>query len=471
MKIVIPKNVRKPNLHANGKDYCLTKIYILSRPHHHLKPAANGECIFEHESISGDSTLRVCLLLMTENRFLHKWFDSNNDMDRLIQFSSKNSEISIQWNSFFQTSKAVLYHDNRILLIREPFMIKTNIAHFESLLTGDVFDDTYYDFPSYETPYSVVSLVQDKSHEILQEGFDFVNEVTQTSDLNSGFGTFGNTIKQSAKTFNKAGEDYIFDFNNFNKTPSSSGMSTTVLPKDEIVECIPLYDNTDQVKTFVVPYGSAALDDVTKLFMTSSFQMFYTLLVAFFILFITPPLYQGYFYVAMRESGSSEDIERGNKLTYSTNIYFIFYSILMIVGVIVDATMTGSITEMGFSMMLLIFFVCTYIFTLILRSGYFDPSLFGHTKTKIGILELMNLYLKFMGNNFSGVYSIGLPIIIIGIVIIISIFAYRGKIGDVNAYPFQGMISLFIIGLFMILSTMLTFFKKARDIVKSDTVI
>jgi uncharacterized protein YhhL (DUF1145 family) len=267
---------------------------------------------------------------------------------------------------------------------------------------------------------------------------------------------------------NQAGEEYIFDF----KAAKSADSTAPAKPNpSDIVQCIPLYDNSDQVSTFVVPYGSAMSDEITKMFMTGTFQMFYTLLIAFVILFLTPILYKNYFAVAKRH-GSSDDIEYGNKITYSCNLYFVFFSIIMIVGVLVDAAMyTHSITEMGFAMMIIIFFMCTYLFTLMLRGAGLDPNIYGHLQTKVDVMELINLYGRFMSENFNTMYTVVVPAVLILLCFGISVGVYRSKTGDDKSMPFGNMIAVFFFGLFMILATFGTFINRSVEMSAGDAVV
>jgi hypothetical protein len=287
-----------------------------------------------------------------------------------------------------------------------------------------------------------------------REGMNIISGMN-APNLGAGFGSFSTTIKESGETFNQAGDNYVFDMSK-KKTITSVPMEAVA---GEYVDCVPVYDNADQVSTFVIPYGTQLSDETTKLFMTSTFQMFYTLLVAFVILFLTPILYKGYFAVAMRR-GNSDDPEYGNKITYSANLYFVLYSTLMVIGVIIDAIVyQQSTTELGFGIMVMVFFVCTYMFTLMLRSSGLDRTVYGDLLTKYRISEIMGLYAQFMQQYWSWMYSFFVPAAIVGISVGISVAAYQGKPGT-TGLPFGPMISLFFIGLFLNLSTMGTFFQK-----------
>jgi hypothetical protein len=142
----------------------------------------------------------------------------------------------------------------------------------------------------------------------------------------------------------------------------------------------------------------------------------------------------------------------------------------MIIGILVDASIyTKSIEEMGFAMMLIIFFMCTYLFTLMLRGAGFDPSVYGHMNTKVDFGELLNLYGRFMGENFSMTYSCIIPFVAIGASVGISVGVYQQK--HPGGMPFGSMIAVFFLGLFMILSTMGTFYNKSIKMSESDVVI
>jgi len=295
-----------------------------------------------------------------------------------------------------------------------------------------------------------------------QEGMDIVSSMN-APNLGAGFGSFSSTVQQSGQTFNQAGDNYVFNMSKTNTTSSKPAVATTA----DYVDCVPIYDNADQVSTFVIPYGTQLSDDTTRLFMTSTFQMFYTLLVAFVILFLTPIMYKGYFAVAMRR-GNADDPEYGNKITYSANLYFVLYSTLMVIGVIIDAIMyQQSTTELGFGIMVMVFFVCTYMFTLMLRSSGMDRTVYGDLQTKYRISEIMGLYAQFMQQYFSWMYSFFVPAAVVGFGVGISIAAYQNKSGG-TGMPFGPMISLFFIGLFLNLSTMGTFFKKWQTMRAAD---
>jgi hypothetical protein len=299
------------------------------------------------------------------------------------------------------------------------------------------------------------------------EGFD-LNGVNK-GNVNSGFGTYGNTVKSSSKNFDQAGQDYIFDFSSV--TSMQNQLNGSSASANEIVDCVPLYDNTDDVSTMVVPYGSAATDESTKMFMTSSFQMFYTLIIAFIIAFSVPGMYKSYFSVAKRV-GSTDDIEYGNRVTGSTNYYFMFYAFLMFLGVLLDAgIVTKSQTEMSFAMMLLLYTMCTYMFTLVLRGMMekHDRSVYGYFDSNINLSDSLFLYGKFMSENFSVTYSLGVPIILIAIFIVLPIVFAKDK--GMKGLPFGPLIALFFFGLFMILCTFGTFFNKSRSMQASEIII
>jgi len=451
-----------PHLQWDGVKYNLTSLYILSRAVHRYATAAQGELILEHMSSTTGVPLRLCAALQPEPTYLD-WLLNwrGNDMDRIV-----NRQYGrLQLNSLLGTTVMGTINKGGMvtIVLDQPLYLHTRLAPFEALLTGDPFPRSAP--PS--SPMSVTLVQSSTGESSVIEGFDFQNDINGGS-LSAGFGTFGNTIDQAGASMNQAGEDYIFDFK-ASKTADSSAPEKP--PTGDIVQCIPLYDNSDQVSTFVVPYGSAMSDEITKMFMTGTFQMFYTLLIAFVILFMTPILYKNYFAVAKRH-GSSDDIEYGNKITYSCNVYFVLFTIMMIVGVLVDAAMfTHSITEMGFAMMIIIFFMCTYLFTLMLRGAGLDPNIYGHLQTKTDMMELINLYGRFMSENFNTMYTIVSPAILILLCFGISVGVYRSKSGDDNSMPFGNMILLFFFGLFMILATFGTFINRSMEISAGDAVI
>jgi hypothetical protein len=134
----------------------------------------------------------------------------------------------------------------------------------------------------------------------------------------------------------------------------------------------------------------------------------------------------------------------------------------MIIGVLIDAIVyTQDTTELGFSIMLMVFVVCTYMFTLLLRSAGFDDKVYGNMHTKYSMSELTMLYYRFMGENYDGLFSFWIPAVLVVLGFGISVGIYQSKSGT-KGMPFGAMISLFFIGLFLILSTIGTFFKKSQ---------
>ena len=471
-QVVFPVSEKaQPNIEWEGNNYFVSSIYILSRPVHHFSTVLrdSGELIIEHTSAKSDVKLFLCSPLQTEPTYLEWLLNmSGNDIDHMIH----RNYGSLYLNELFSeatvatvTTTVETGSAGIVILRNTPVYLHTQLSPFQKLLTGDPVFAFSKPGPLLQKKVEMIQMMTSTGGVV--EGFDFQNDVN-SSGLKGGFGTFGNTIDQSGKSMNQAGQDYIFDF----KAAPSASKAGPVVPKaSEIVQCIPLYDNSDQVSTFVVPYGSAMSDEITKMFMTGTFQMFYTLLIAFVILFMTPILYKNYFAVAKRH-GSSDDIEYGNKITYSTNLYFVFYSIIMIIGVLVDAAMyTHSITEMGFAMMIIIFFMCTYLFTLMLRGAGLDPNIYGHLQTKVDIMELINLYGRFMGENFNYMYSLVIPAILILLCFGISVGVYRSKTGDTTSMPFGNMIAVFFVGLLGIMSTFGTFISRSIEMSAGDAVI
>lgn len=454
MLLVDPK--KPPHMQYNSNDYYASAIYVVSRPQHLEISDADGELMIENTSLTKGAPILLCIPLKKCKKGIA------SSIDTIIEGVPGTIDIGESDTTFH----GMLYNHGTVLVRKEPKYIKTDIKKYEGFLTGDVLE-TAFNRSDYE-PVILERFVSESSVEPLIEGFDFSTDMN-SSNVGAGFGTFGKTVNDSAGSMNQGGEDFVFDFS-AKTTTDVSDVKVTAAP-NEIVECVPMYDNNDEVSTFVIPYGSAMSDEVSKMFMTGTFQMFYTLLIAFVILFLTPVLYKNYFAVAMRH-GSSDDIEYGNKVTYSTNIYFVLFTVIMIIGVLVDASIyTKSVEEMGFAMMLIIFFMCTYLFTLMLRGAGFDPSVYGHMNTKVEFGELINLYSRFMGENFSTTYSVIIPAVAICTSIGITVGVYRQKKGDKTAMPFGGMIGLFFLGLFLILSTMGTFYNKSITMSAADVVI
>lgn len=478
-KLLFPQDSKHSGLYMQlfGNSYRLHSFYVLSEPIHHSLLSSYpivGEILLEYRPVTrGQSRILVCICMTTSE-------SSENSMI----LSGHSCDVQPMLSSYFAegqggVKEAWLYHHETIVVMKHPISCGTWIGKG---LTGVVVDgfDRNFDFPFEDSkmvdvhvqhqdimspPLSTSDESKDSGtssffswwgQEGFREGLDFENDLNQ-SNMGAGFGSFSNTIKQSAQQFNQAGQDFIFDF--------SKKKSSTDVPKlatsSQYVDCVPIYDNADQVSTFVIPYGTTLSDEATKMFMTGTFQMFYTLLVAFIILFLTPIFYKGYFAVAMRR-GSSDDPEYGNKITYSTNFHFMLYSIMMIIGVLIDAIVyTQDTTELAFSIMLMVFVVCTYMFTLLLRSAGFDDKVYGNMHTKYSMSELTMLYYRFMGENYDGLFSFWIPAVLVVLGFGISVGIYQSKSGT-TGMPFGAMISLFFIGLFLILSTIGTFFKKSQ---------
>jgi hypothetical protein len=109
--------------------------------------------------------------------------------------------------------------------------------------------------------------------------------------------------------------------------------------------------------------------------------------------------------------------------------------------------------------MLMVFFVCTYMFTLMLRSAGFDRTVYGDLSTKYKMSEIFGLYAQFMQQYSSITYSFLLPAVAVGLSMGISVAAYQSKTGK-TGLPFGNMIALFFIGMFLVFSTMGAFINK-----------
>lgn len=499
---IVPQDMKTKGqrIMLNGVGYRLASIYVLSEPIHGFSDP-DGEIVLEHKpETRGHARVMVCIPVRVSTTV-------TGVDDFVLGHECLLQEVIDSY--LVGGGGAKTYGGGTIVVMSEPVLTSVPLHEFRGLTGGHdigirgirkerndskALFDTVFDFPygssemveidilmdegSFENDSTVAlvgstkgslsttgSLSTGSGNEILegfQEGVtDLINNMNN-NNLGAGFGTFSSTIQQSGQTFNQAGQDYVYDFSKKKETTGDT-KTTTV---GDFVDCVPIYDNTDQISTFVIPYGSTITDDATRLFMTGTFQMFYTLLVAFVILFLTPVLYKGYFAVAMRR-GNTDDIEYGNKLTYSANFYFVLYSVLMIIGVLIDASVyTQSTTELGFAIMLMVFFVCTYMFTLMLRSAGFDRSVYGDLNTKYSMSEILGIYSQFM-IQYTDIWAVMIPIILIGIVVGITIGAYRNKTGT-GDYPFSSMIAMFFIGLYLVLSTMGAFVNKWRKIRSAD---
>ena len=476
MKIILAKDPKKsvlrPNMQIKKTHYYATAIYILSRPVHKTTEFAPvGELVIENESTTNGKKVYACALL--QNGF--NMVPYKDGVDAMI--ANESGEISL--NHDILGGKASLYNNDSILVWKYPITIQTSLREYAKFLTGDVF--TVYEIPETMDNATVVETRHDTSEgaETLIEGFDFGTNIASIGKATKGFSTFNTDVGEAGKTFNKAGEDYIFNFDK-NSSGASKGKTPSTVPASEMLNCVPVYSNTDQVSTIVVPYGSAITDDVSRMFMTGTFQMFYTILVTFLVLFLTPILYRNYFSIAMRH-GSADSIEYGNKITYSTNMYFGLYAFMMILGVIIDASMynasvdgvsLSATTEMALGIMLIVLTVCTYLFAYMLRGFGFDPNVYGHLNTSMQMSDYFNKYLQFMGQNTNYVALIA-PAFLIALMIVIIIPTYQSKTcpESYKCYPFGALISLFFVGLYGVLVTFGAFMNKSNNMMKADIVI
>jgi len=485
-KILFPQDSKHSDLRMQlfGNQYRLHALYVFSESIHEslFSDSVVGELLLEYKPVTrGQSRIMICICLVAGVQG-----NGVQETDDTMVLSGHSGDMKTLLTSYFANGiggveEAWLYHHDTIVVMKRPMDSGSWVRNVTTGVNVDGLDRDF-DFPfltdtlvdihvqhhgisqkekvgATSSPSFVGSMFSwwgGDDKEGFREGLDFEKDLNQ-ADMGAGFGSFSSTIQQSAQQFNQAGEDYVFDFNK----KKSTGDAPTEATSSQFVDCVPIYDNADQVSTFVIPYGTTLSDEATKMFMTGTFQMFYTLLVAFVILFLTPILYKGYFAVAMRR-GSSDDPEYGNKITYSTNFHFMLYSILMILGVLIDAVVyTQNTTELGFSIMLMVFVVCTYMFTLLLRSAGFDEKVYGNMHTRYSMSELTMLYYRFMGENYDGLYSFWIPAVLVAVGFGISIGIYQSKSGTKDM-PFGAMISLFFIGLFLVLSTMGTFMKKAQ---------
>jgi hypothetical protein len=92
--------------------------------------------------------------------------------------------------------------------------------------------------------------------------------------------------------------------------------------------------------------------------------------------------------------------------------------------------------------------------------------MYGDLNTKYSMSEIMSIYSQFM-IQYMDFWSIVVPAVLIGLVVGITIGAYRNKSGS-GDYPFSSMIAMFFIGLYLILVSMGAFINKWRKIRKAD---
>jgi len=461
--ILSPDYKNKPQLQINSTDYYASAIYVLSRPIHNDIKTATGEFIIENTSIMKADKVYVCAMLVTSPKGVRTAVDS------LLQ-----GVRDVNLNSVFGGS-GILYHNDSILLLTQAIPIVTNLRKFEELLTGDVVVGSEFEFPAFKSDYHKVAFsfgIDEKG--TLVEGLDFSSTGSiDSGNLNAGFGTFGNSIKSSSQQFNEAGESYIWNPGN------TGGDTTTMTPVDDAsiyVDCSPIYTNNSDVTTMVVPYGSAVSDNVSTMFMTGTFQMFYTTLVAFVIMLMTPLLYKMYFSVAMRH-GSSENVQLGNKITYSTNLYFMFYAGICIFGLMLDSARKTDMvngqphtTEMGFAMMFVVFTFASYMCTFLIRSIGLDDNLYGNLDTQYKYSELFTIYWGFMMENYDFYYSFLGPVFLLLICFFIAFFVVRNKNPN-KENPVGPMFALFFLGFLGILSTMGTFMAKSYVLSQTDVIV
>ena len=462
--IITPDYKKSPNLRLNSSDYFVSAIYLLSRPIHLELKEAVGELIIENTSMLQSDKVFTCFLLVHEKGGVLK---GNHPIDTLLPHGSKGGNQSISLNTLIGGGSAVLYNNDSIVLFSRPLLVNTHLGKYEEFLTGDVFIDTQYEFPAFKHDNHLVSFVAGINEKTaLIEGLDFSTGGVDNANLDRGFGTFGSTIQNSSNSFNQAGESYVWKADASTAPPT---VDPSTYADNSIVDCTPIYTSGADVSTMVVPYGSGATDEVTRMFMTGTFQMFYTTMVGIAIMLFTWLLYPMYFATAMRH-GTTENVEYGNKITYSTNMYFLMYAAICIFGVMVDATMyTHSTTEMAFAMMFVVFTAASYMFTLMLRGVGLDPNLYGDLNTKIKYAELFSLYWGFMLEHYDFYYSFVGPIILIGLVVGITILIYQGT--NPGKFPFGSMIAIFFLGFLGILSTMGTFMSKSVMLKQSDVVV